>query len=76
VAKTASNMNLALTLNWFLDVLEKARLAGRHDISPENALSMIHIKLYALEKRRLELLEQERIKRELSDNPQLAEVLS
>lgn len=72
-AKTASNMNLALTLNWFIGELELSQSQGRAGLSIATALDMINENLSSLERERQRLLNDERIKREM---PHFSEVLS
>jgi hypothetical protein len=74
-AKTASNMNLALTLNWFVRELEDSRKA-RVDLPIDTALDMINMHLTELEQERVRLINDERVKRELANDKTLAEVLS
>jgi hypothetical protein len=75
-AKTASNMNLALTLNWFVRELEDSHRAGRADLPINTALDMINMHLTELEQERVRLINDERVKRELANDKTLAEVLS
>ncbi len=71
-ARGASNMNLALTLNWFIGVLEKSS----ERVAPQVALEMINEHLASLERRRSQLINEERIALELRDSATLAEVLT
>jgi len=71
-AKSASNWNLALTLNWFIGVLEKSS----ERVAPIVALDMIHEHLSSLERGRIQLINEERIARELQTSNTLAEVLT
>jgi hypothetical protein len=75
-AKTASNWNLALTLNWFIGQLEEAQAAGRQGIPLGTALDMINDCLSDLERKRIALANEPRVKLELAHHPKLAEVLS
>lgn len=75
-ARTASNWNLALTLNWFVLELEASKSAGRAGLSIDTALAMINDHLSDLEHTRISLINDERVKRELANDRSLAEVLS
>jgi hypothetical protein len=74
-AKTASNMNLALTLNWFIGEMEGSQRSGRAGMSLDTALSMINEHLTDLEAKRVALVNEPRVKREIETNPQLEEVV-
>ena len=75
-AKNASNMNLALTLNWFVGELEVSQREGRAGLSIATALDMLNDHLSSLERERARLLNDERVQRELHDDSRLAELLS
>ena len=75
-ARAASNMNLALTLNWFVGELELSQREGRAGLSIATALDMLNDHLSSLERERARLLNDERVKRELNDDSRLAEMLS
>lgn len=74
VARTASNMNLALTLNWFIAKMESTQREFNRESFPVcTALEMIAEHLTGLERERLQLLQQDRLARESNE---LAEVLT
>lgn len=73
-ATRASNMNLALTLNWFVHELELSQRAGRAGISITTALDMINEHLADLERQRVQLVNSVRAHGELTKG--IAEVLS
>ena len=75
-ARAASNMNLALTLNWFVGELELSQREGREGLSIATALDMLNDHLSSLERERARLLNDERVQRELHDDSRLAELLS
>lgn len=75
-ARAASNMNLALTLNWFVGELEVSQREGRAGLSIATALDMLNDHLSSLERERARLLNDERVQRELHDDSRLAELLS
>ena len=75
-ARAASNMNLALTLNWFVGELELSQREGRAGLSIATALDMLNDHLSSLERERTRLLNDERVQRELHDDNRLAELLS
>ena len=75
-ARNASNMNLALTLNWFVGELELSQREGRAGLSIATALDMLNDHLSSLERARARLLNDERVQRELHDDSRLAELLS
>ena len=75
-ARAASNMNLALTLNWFVGELELSQREGRAGLSIATALDMLNDHLSSLERERARLLNDERVQRELHDDSRLAELLS
>ena len=75
-ARAASNMNLALTLNWFVGELELSQREGRAGLSIATALDMLNDHLSSLERERARLLNDERVQRELNDDSRLAELLS
>ncbi len=71
-AKTASNMNKALTLDYFIYSLEKSSPT----VNSKTLLEMIHDHLSDLERVRLQFANDERLKTEMRNNTSLAEVLS
>ena len=71
-ANTASNMNRSLTLAVVIDALEKAQ--GRY-VESTALLELINDDLSTREVKRIELVNEPRVKAELADNPQLREVL-
>ena len=75
-ARAASNMNLALTLNWFVGELELSQREGRAGLSIATALDMLNDHLSSLERERARLLNDARVQRELNDDSRLAELLS
>ena len=71
-ARNASNMNLALTLNWFVGELELSQREGRAGLSIATALDMLNDHLSSLERERARLMNDERVKQEM---PHFSEVL-